>query len=226
MRKLIGAIILLAGLSVSIFGCSSLISSIKRSTFFMVTEVVVLGVMNSDKDELNSLANEFIGRNIFDDNIPLMLKTEDQWIQKISASRVLPNKINIMIYEEKELFKYRVASNCYSYTANGYSLESECDSVTYKSNKVLANGVANSFKDILANNESLRSKNIVLNDFQFRIYEGNKIILGSYDKSIFEKNYNIYNNTIKQRYKSIAYVNLSIADRVYVKGVRNGSSKG
>ncbi len=227
MKKLFATLLITTGIGVLSLSVYSLSQSFKKVDFFKVKDVEIVGILNSDKDKLSQLGSTLVGRSIFDENLSSMLKTEDAWIQKIVASRLLPNKVVITVFEEKELFKYKVAKNCYSYTANGKSVPLICDkSIAIKSDTLLDEEKGNMFHNILSKNKWLESKKIYMDAFQFKIYEKDYVYLGSYDEVIFSNNYKLYESTIKKRYRSVEYVNLSIDNKIYVKGVKNVSTKG
>lgn len=227
MKKLFATLLITTGVGILSLSVYSLSESFKKVDFFKVKYVEIAGILNSDKDKLSQLGSTLVGKNIFDENLSSMLKTEDAWIQKIVASRLLPNKVVITVFEEKELFRYKVAKSCYSYTANGKSVPFKCDNnVAIKSDRVLDEGKGNIFHDILSKNKWLESKDIYMDTFQFKIYEKDYVFLGSYNEVVFSNNYELYNTTIKKRYRSVEYVNLSIDNKIYVKGVKNVSTKG
>ena len=227
MKKLFATLLITTGIGILSLSVYSLSNSFKKVDFFKVKHVEIAGILNSDKDKLGHLGSTLVGRSIFDENLSSMLVTDDAWIQKIVASRLLPNKVVITVFEEKELFRYKVSKNCYSYTANGKSVPLACDkSVAIKSNVLLDEDRGNKFYNILSKNMWLDSKKIVMDEFQFKIYEKGYVFLGSYDELVFSNNYKLYESTIKKRYRSVEYVNLSIDNKVYVKGVKNVSTKG
>ena len=227
MKKLFATLLITTGIGILSLSVYSLSNSFKKVDFFKVKHVEIAGILNSDKDKLGHLGSTLVGRSIFDENLSSMLVTDDAWIQKIVASRLLPNKVVITVFEEKELFRYKVSKNCYSYTANGKSVPFTCDkSVAIKSNVLLDEDRGNKFYNILSKNMWLDSKKIVMDEFQFKIYEKGYVFLGSYDELVFSNNYKLYESTIKKRYRSVESVNLSIDNKVYVKGVKNVSTKG
>ena len=44
-----------------------------------------------------------------------------------------------------------------------------------------------------------------------------------YDYELLKNNYALYESTIKERYKSIEYADLTVNNRIYVKGVLHAS---
>mgnify|MGYP006990198597 CR=1 FL=1 len=46
---------------------------------------------------------------------------------------------------------------------------------------------------------------------------GNEVLRCPYDYELLKNNYVLYENTIKERYKSIEYADLTVNNRIYVK---------
>lgn len=196
----------------------------KNLSVFTVKTVEVNGIINSDRKAVSALGSKFIGMNIFDESINNGIVSNDPWIQKIIARRVLPNKINLIVYEEKALFSFKDSKNkCYIFTGSGRHMASSCENVNISINKKLDIENGMKFAAVLEKFPFLKGKNIVLKDYSFEVYSDDEVLRCPYDSDLFEKNYNLYITTLKSRYSSIEYADLTISKRIYIKGVQNAS---
>ncbi len=192
---------------------------------FTVSNVEVKGVDNSNRRDLILLGNSLVGMNIFDANIGVMAQINDPWVQKLVASRQLPNEIQLVVYEEIPQFKYKYDKSCYTYVKSGKVLKSSCDGVNIVAKSHINRVNAERFKEILDKNEFLSNTNIILKPNMFEVRYGDETIYSPYNNDLFVKNYDIYTNVLKKRYKTIDYADLTVDERIYVKGVRSGTTK-
>lgn len=222
IRKILKAGIILGLIFSIVYIVSSGSDMFRNLSVFTVKNVEVNGVINADRDAVLALGSKFIGMNIFDKGVTENVVSSDPWIQKIVARRVLPNKINLIVYEEKALFSYKDKDNkCYILTGSGRQMKSKCDNVLVSLNRKqdIENSMA--FAAILEKIPFLRDKKIELKDYSFEVQLENEVLRCPYDLELFEKNYNLYENVLKSRYNSIEYADLTIDKRIYIKGVPN-----
>ncbi len=208
-------------------GVYAVIDKVKTSNLFRISSVEVKGVINANRDELTKISKELIGKNIFDESINNILVSNDVWVQKLTAERVLPNNINLVVFEEKPLFNYKDNGKCYTYVATEKKLKTSCDNVKISIVSTLDKEKAKKFYNIYNNNLSiLENAEIILKEYSFVAKINDETIICPYDENLFQENYNIYVNTLKSRYKHIDYVDLTVNQRIFIKGDKNGSTKG
>ena len=218
-------------LTLIMFMCAGIYTIVKRigsMDIFTVKSVEIRGVVNSDRKKLDQLGQKLIGLNIFNADVEQFLYTQDPWVQKITASRVLPDGINIKVYEEKSLFAFRDKTNqCYVFTMSKKQINTNCENVKIFAEKKMTDEQALAFADLLNENPFLKNTDIVLMDYSFTVKIGNDLIYCPYDKKIFNENFTIFVSSIKKLYTKIEYVDITIDKRIFVKGARNESnSKG
>lgn len=198
----------------------------KSAAVFRVSSVEVKGVINADRDALTDLSKRLIGLNIFDKTIEDMTVSGDPWVRKLKANKVLPNSINLVVFEEKPLFYYKSGGKCYIFTGSDKRLAAPCENVKISVEGVLNDDKAKKFVSILNDNPVLANSDIVLKAYSFTAVIDGQLIICPYDGKLFAENYGIYANFLKQRYKRIDYVDLTIDERIFIKGDRDASSKG
>lgn len=224
IRKIFKLIIICGILGLVVYTVSTGGEFFKNLSVFTVKTVEVNGIINSDRKAVSALGSKFIGMNIFDESINEGIVSNDPWVQKIIARRVLPNKINLIVYEEKALFSFKGKNNkCYIFTGSGRNMASSCDNVNISVDKDLDIENGMKFAAILEKFPFLKGDKIVLKEYSFEVYSEDEILRCPYDSSLFEKNYNLYITTLKSRYSSIEYADLTISKRIYIKGVQNAS---
>lgn len=225
MKGRIFKFILLAGLIFCLgFGMASAIGKVKQANLFVIKSVEVQGVINADRQAIKQIGAKFIGLNLFDSKMQETIMSDDPWVQRIIASKVLPDKVNLIVYEEKALFPFRNSDNkCFVFTGSGKEMSVNCDDVNIKTENKIHFGNAMKFAAILERMPELRSKEITLKDYSFEVVTDKEIIRCPYDYELLKNNYALYESTIKKRYKSIEYTDLTVNNRIYVKGVLHAS---
>lgn len=222
-----GGIIKLVLLSVLVFGvgfgAATVVEKIKQTQVFTIKSVEVKGVINADRQAIKEIGAKFIGLNLFDSRLKETIVSNDPWVQRIQASKVLPDKVNLIVYEEKALFAFEKDNKCNVFTGSGRQMRVACNNVniTAKNNIHIDNAMR--FAVILENMPELRNKKITLKDYSFEVVLDDQVIHCPYDYELLSKNLEIYNNKIKARYKSIEYADLTVDKRIYVKGVLHAS---
>ncbi len=195
-------LVLLSGFVFGVgFGAATVVNKIKQTNVFVIKSVEVQGVINADRQAIKKIGTKFIGLNLFDSRLKETIVSDDPWVQRIIASKVLPDKVNLIVYEEKALFPFKNIK-----TANKIHFDN-----------------AMKFAAILEQMPELRDKQITLKDYSFEVVMGNEVLRCPYDYELLKNNYVLYENTIKERYKSIEYADLTVNNRIYVKGVLHAS---
>lgn len=205
------------------FGLATVVNKIKQANLFVIKSVEVQGVINADRQAIKDIGAKFIGLNLFDSRLK-EIATDDPWVQRIKASKVLPDKVNLIVYEEKALFPFKNKQNkCFVFTGSGKEMELNCNNVNIKTENKIHIDNAMKFAVILENMPELRNREIVLKDYSFKVVLDDEVLYCPYDYELLKNNYDIYKDTIKGRYKSINYADLTVNNRIYVKGVLHAS---
>lgn len=218
-------LILLSGLVFCVgFGAATVVNKIKQTNVFVIKSVEVQGVINADRQAIKKIGAGFIGLNLFDSRLKETITSDDPWVQRIIASKVLPDKVNLIVYEEKALFSFKDKNNkCFVFTGSGKEMNSSCDNVNIKSENRIHFDNAMKFAAILEHMPQLRDKHITLKDYSFEVKTDKEVIRCPYDYELLKNNYAMYESTIKKRYKSIEYTDLTVNNRIYVRGVLHAS---
>lgn len=222
-----GGIIKLVLLSVLVFGVgfgvATVVEKIKQTQVFTIKSVEVKGVINADRQAIKEIGAKFIGLNLFDSRLKETIESKDPWVQRIQASKVLPDKINLIVYEEKALFGFIKNNKCYVFTGSGRQMPVGCNNINITAKNTIHLDNAMKFAVILENMPELRDKKITLKDYSFEVVVDNQVLHCPYDYELLKENLAIYNDTIKSRYKTVEYADLTVDKRIYVKGVLHAS---
>lgn len=192
---------------------------------FTVSSVEVKGVSNSDRDKLITLGNTLVGMNIFDKDIEQIVHTDDPWVQRLEAVRAMPNSLNLIVFEEVPLYVYHLGDKCFTYVESGKSLRSLCNDTNISAESDITVKNAMEFAKIVKENEFILNTEIVLKPTSFEVKYSGVTIYSPYDASLFTKNYEVYSKVLRKRYKSVEYADLTIDEKIFVKGVRNDTRK-
>lgn len=206
------------------FGSATVVGKLKQTQVFTIKSVEVKGVINADREAIKEIGAKFIGLNLFDSRLKETIISKDPWVQKIQASKVLPNKVNLIVYEEKALFGFKNNNNrCFVFTGSGKEMPIQCNNINIIAKNKIHIDNAMKFAVILEKMPELRTKNIVLKDYSFEVTTDEGIMHCPYNYDLLQYNLALYNDRIKARYKKIEYVDLTIDKRIYVKGVLHAS---
>ena len=224
-----GGIIKLVFLSVIVFGvgfgAATVVNKIKQTKVFTIKSVEVQGVINADRQAIQKIGAQFIGLNLFDSRLKETIVSVDPWVQRIIESKVLPDKIKLIVYEEKALFPIKNKQNkCFVFPGSGKEMAFNCNNVNIKAETKIHVDNAMKFAVILENMPELKTRQITLKDYSFEVVmDNNEVLICPYDYELLQSNYAMYENTIKERYKKIEYADLTVNNRIYVKGVLHAS---
>ncbi len=188
---------------------------------FTISDVEVKGVNNANRQQLIELGNTLVGMNIFDKKVGLLTSVNDPWVKKLVATRTLPNEVNLIVYEEVPLFTYKSGKKCYIYVQSGKTLEAACEDIHIVAKSDISKINAEKFADLLEKNEFLKDTEITLKADMFEVRYGDETIYSPYDNELFQKNFKVYTDVLKERYKKIEYADLTVDERIFVKGVRS-----
>lgn len=189
---------------------------------FTVKKIEVTGVSRTDKERLSKIYKPLVGQNIFATVTPHALLTNDQWIARLEMKRVLPDKLMVVVEEEKELISYKKSGKCYSLTERWTEIPVKCEGVRIVIAETPFNEEFKEFVNLYRENELLKNSDITLKKGIFTVYKEGVTYLGNYAPGVFVSNYDAFSKQISARYKSIDRVDITVRGKVYVKGVTNG----
>ena len=91
-------LVLLSGFVFGVgFGAATVVNKIKQTNVFVIKSVEVQGVINADRQAIKKIGTKFIGLNLFDSRLKETIVSDDPWVQRIIASKVLPDKVNLIV---------------------------------------------------------------------------------------------------------------------------------
>jgi cell division protein FtsQ len=223
MKKLVIRTILagfICGLLVVVFTSARLV--LFTSEIFAVKSVEVRGAVHTDTRILKDTYSSYVGGNIFKEIPANTLHTEDEWVLKLSVKRVLPNKLVVLVEEDEELIRYKEANVCKALTVAGKHIPVSCEGVSVIVRELpLASEFAR-FAELYRANAFLRETGVVIGNGFFTVNTGEEVLVSTYLPAVFEDNFDRYNRQIKNRYKRIEKVDLTVPGKIYVKGVMHG----
>jgi cell division protein FtsQ len=196
--------------------------TLSASVLFAIRTVEVRGAVHTDSELLKNIYSSYVGANIFTEIPPNTLHTEDEWVLKLTVKRVLPDKLVINVLEDEELVKYKDVKGCKALTGTGKHIPVSCGGVNVTAAALPLAPELVRFAELYKGNEFLQSNSVVLRNGFFTVNTGEGVIIATYMPAVFENNFERYNRQIKNRYKQIERVDLTIPGRVYVKGVSRG----
>ena len=195
---------------------------IRFSPIFNISGVEVRGADRTDRGRLEAAFKPLIGYNIFTEILPNPLLADDPWIVKIEMKRVIPNRILVLVKEEKEILSFKRAGKCYALTERGTEIPMKCEGVKVNIAEKPFDVEFNQFVRLYAENEILRQSEITLRNGFFLVNHDGMSILATYDPELFAESYDVFRKHISQRYKNIDRVDVTVRGRIYVKGALNG----
>jgi cell division protein FtsQ len=195
---------------------------ILTSEIFAVKTVEVRGAIHADPLVLKEIYSSYVGGNIFTDIPANTLHTEDEWVLKLAVKRALPDKLVVLVEEEEELIRYKDAAGCKALTGTGKHIPVSCDGVRVSVAALPLASEFASFAELYRKNEFLQNSSVEIKNGFFTVRTGEEVLLATYLPSVFEDNFNRYTRQIKNRYKHIEKVDLTIPGKIYVKGVIRG----
>jgi hypothetical protein len=193
-----------------------------KSSIFTVAAVEIRGVERTDREKLRAIYQPFVGKNIFDEITPSALLTDDEWVRRIEMKRVLPNKLVVLVEEEKELISYKAGDSCLAKTESGAELAIACETVRISIVERPLEEEFEEFIEIYTSSEFLQTNDITLENGFFHVNSNGVNIVASYQPGVFIKNYDVFMKQIRSRYKYIESIDMTVKNKVYVKGVING----
>lgn len=212
-----------AGLVIGIvMGIGIVISHILHtSPGFNVNTVEVRGAVQTDMAKLKKLYAPMVGQNIFREITPEELLTDDPWVNRLEIKRVFPDKLTVVVTEEKEVLKYKRGNKCGVLTESGTEIPVVCSEVNVT---IVGNPLNSEFREFIKlykEYEIVRNSAVVLRGGYFTFTNSGTTYVCTYAADIFADNYGLYVNKISPRYKKVYQVDVTVHGKVYVKGDRN-----
>jgi cell division protein FtsQ len=211
------------------FICGLLIVAVTRtkqiiftSEIFAVKTVEVRGAVHADPMVLKEIYSSYVGSNIFTDISASTLHTKDEWVLKLAVKRALPDKLVVLVEEEEELIRYKDAAGCKALTGTGKHIPVSCEGVSVTVAALPLASEFASFAELYSKNEFLQNSAVVIRNGFFTVSTGEEVLLATYLPTVFENNFDRYTKQIKNRYKQIEKVDLTVPGKIYVKGVIRG----
>jgi cell division protein FtsQ len=195
---------------------------ILTSDIFAVKTVEVRGAVHADPLVLKEIYSAYVGGNIFTDIPADTVHTKDEWVLKLAVKRALPDKLVVLVEEEEELIRYKDAAGCKALTGTGKHISVSCDGVSVTVAALPLASEFASFAELYRKNEFLQNSSVVIKNGFFTVSTGEEVLLATYLPTVFENNFDRYTKQIKNRYKQIEKVDLTIPGKIYVKGVIRG----
>jgi len=207
--------------TVSLFSVAVIagVNMLSGSGYFQVKSVLVKGVIKADGTKVEHMVKSLVGKSIFDINNSNVESVDDTWVERMEIRKVFPDKLEVVVFEKTPVFKLTSTKGCFTATASGLLIKEDCK----QANIHMENGVdEQDFKEFIKIYEDtvyLKETDIELKPFYFTVKDGDIKLLGNYNREEFAKLFDVYKKTVKNRYKTIDYVDMRISDKIYVKGV-------
>ncbi|PLX66047.1 MAG: hypothetical protein C0602_13015 [Denitrovibrio sp.] len=189
------------------------------SGYFKVKSVYVKGVIKADGKKVENMVKSLVGKSIFNIKNTNIESMDDTWVERMEIRKVFPDRLEVVVFEKTPVFKLTNTKGCFTATASGLLIKEDCENIRIRMEQGVEDHDFKEFIKIYSDTAALESKYIELKPFYFTVKDEDVRILGNYDRDEFAKLYDVYKKTVKQRYKTIEYVDMRVPDKIYVKGV-------
>lgn len=189
------------------------------SGYFKVKSVYVKGVIKADEAKVKAMVKSMVGKSIFDIKNENIENVEDNWVERMEIRKVFPDRLEVVVFEKTPVFQLTNTKGCFTATASGLLIKEDCKQAKVHMEKGVDEQDFREFIKIYENTANLQEASVELKQFYFTVKDGDIKILGNYNREEFAKLFDVYKKTVKNRYKSIEYVDMRIPDKIYVKGV-------
>jgi len=189
------------------------------SGYFKVKSVRVKGVIKADQAKVKGMVKSLVGKSIFDIKNTNIVSVDDTWVERMEIRKVFPDSLEVVVFEKTPVFQLTNTKGCFTATASGLLIKEDCKEAKVRMEKEVEEQDFREFIRIYEDTAGMDSASVELKQFYFTVTNGGVKILGNYDREGFAKLFGVYNTTVKNRYKSIEYVDMRIPDKIYVKGV-------
>jgi len=192
---------------------------LSNSGYFKVKSVVVKGVIKADQSKVEGMVKSMVGKSIFDIKNENVESVDDTWVERMEIRKVFPDRLEVVVFEKTPVFQLISTKGCFTATASGLLIKEDCRAAKVHMEKGLNDEDFMEFIRIYEDTAYLKNADVKLKPFYFTVTEGDITILGNYNREEFAKLFDVYRKTVKNRYKSIEYVDMRVPDKIYVKGV-------
>ncbi|WP_022852000.1 cell division protein FtsQ/DivIB [Limisalsivibrio acetivorans] len=206
----------------AVWAAMEAVGMIRASGYFNVKHVGVQGIIQADREKIDSFAEELVGKNIFS-LADTVSRPEDPWVEKLELRKVFPDSIEVEVFEERPVAQVEMYDRCYTATASGSEIPAECKGDEVYRWKDVSDEEFSSFLQMYDSLETLRKGNIILKPLYFTLELDGVEIKCGYDGEGLPQRLEVYTRLIKQRYKRIEYVDMRLPGKIYVNGVMNVS---
>ncbi len=218
--KFIFVTILAAGtVGASAYGISVGKKAFQDSSYFRVKSVNVKGLIKADGKKVEKMIKSMVGQSIFDVNTASINYQEDSWVERMEIRKVFPDKLDVVVFEKRPVFKLKYTKGCFTATSTGLMIKDSCDGARIKMDAGVKEEDFKEFIKIYQNAEYLKDRDIDLKQFYFTMNDNGTTLMAPYKQEDFSSLYGTYERTVKKRYKTIEYVDMRIPAKIYVKGV-------
>lgn len=223
-KKGIGRFILVSVLALATVGAVGMglkkgADAFTESGYFKVKSVNVKGIIKADSKKVETMVRSMVGRSIFDVKPETVDYNGDSWVERMEIRKVFPDKLDVVVFEKRPVFKLQYTKGCFTATSTGLMIKDTCDGARIRMEQQVKEEDFKEFIKMYEQAAVLKNKDINLKQFYFTMVENGVELRASYSQADFEKMYSTYQDIIKKRYKEIEYVDMRIPDKIFVKGV-------
>lgn len=190
-----------------------------HSGYFKVKSVNVKGLIKADGKKVDAMVKSLVGKSIFDIKNTNIMNVDDSWVERMEIRKVFPDRLEVVVFEKTPVFKLTSTKGCFTATSSGLLIKEDCENARIRLESGVDEQDFREFIRIYEDTAYLQDTYIELKPFYFTVKDGNAMLMGNYSRDEFAKLFDVYKKTVKNRYKSIDYVDMRIPDKIYVKGV-------
>lgn len=189
------------------------------SSYFKVKTVNVKGLIKADSKKVEGMIKSMVGKSIFDVTTESISYKEDAWVERMEIRKVFPDKLDVVVFEKRPVFKLKGTKGCFTATSTGLLIKDSCDKTRINMEKNVSEKDFKEFLKIYVENPYLKDRDIVLKQFYFTMNDNGVILMAPYNIEDYGKLHGTYEKVVKKRYKTIEYVDMRVPEKIYVKGV-------
>lgn len=203
----------------AVYGMTAGKKAFTQSSYFKVKTVSVRGLIKADSKKVESMIKGMVGKSIFEVTTDSVNYQEDAWVERMEIRKVFPDKLDVVVFEKRPVFKLRSSSGCFTATSTGLLIKDTCEKANIRMEKAVSQNDFKEFLKIYQENEYLKQRSITLKQFYFAMNDNGVTVMAPYSLDDFGKLQGTYEKVVKKRYKSIEYVDMRVPEKIFVKGV-------
>lgn len=212
--------VLAAGtVSAAVYGMTAGKEAFKQSSYFKVKSVSVKGLIKADGKKVESMIKGLVGRSIFDVTTDSVNYQGDAWVERMEIRKVFPDRLDVVVFEKRPIFKLKQARGCFTATSTGLLIKDNCANTRVNMEKSVSQKDFKEFLKIYQENAYLKDRSITLKEFYFTMNDNGVTLMAPYSTEDFNRLYGAYEKVVKKRYKTIEYVDMRVPEKIFVKGV-------